>query len=87
MSTFYKVRRKDTKMFYEGGCKLWEFPFHPHTSEKGKRFDSLKEARQVVKLCGSFYPLEVVEYIEQTLEIGTISPRGKLTLTLNQIAT
>ncbi len=99
MSTFYKVRKVGTKLFYDPrgrhGDKL-----NPVFTESGKRYESLEGAQNAVDFCWCTMntrwsparpkkPVhcEVVQYLEQTLEIGTISPSGELKLSLNQNAT
>ena len=93
MSTFYKVRKVGTKLFYDPKKRNSGLTF----TTTGKRYDSLKCAQNAVDFCWcttnthwaparpkKSVHCEVVQYIEHTLEIGTVSQDGKITLSLNQ---
>lgn len=95
MNTFYKVRLRGAKSFLDTRGRFNTADYFPVISEKGQRYDTLKSALLVAerwdkhrgKLYSNYCPCEVVQYLEEVLEIGTISKRGKLSLSLNQIET
>ena len=88
MSTFYKVRKVGTDLYYTppgAGDNACELQF----TGEGKHFPSLKDARAVQEFCaewlpGKSIPCEVVHYIEDVLEIGVVQRNGKTKFALNQ---
>jgi len=87
MGTFYKVRIIGKDLFYTepGLTKVVNY-----FDGEGKRFIDLKLAQDTAKNIAqnglTKFNVEVVKYIDQTLEIGTVSPDGKLTISQNQSA-
>ena len=84
MNTFYKIRKVGTKLFYSPPCYRHQGRF----DKSGKRYTILSAAlRRAEENKALSVRCEVVKYIEEILEIGTISSTNKLTLALNQTAT
>ena len=78
MSTFYKVRKIGTDLYYSPPSQAFEGGF----DKDGKRYVNLMEARTTVRLLD--VPCEVVHYIEDVLEVGVIQSNGKTKVALNQ---
>ena len=72
--TYYKVRLTGNNLFHTGCWATY--------NKEGKRF-SLKDARLIQK-DELPKPTEIVMFIEQTIEVGTISKNGNLNVSLNQ---